>query len=123
ISQLDPDLVYAFVVGSDGLRFVTQYDEFGLKDEIPFTGALEFGDPLLTGPTGEAAEGIISAGIYSPWLENEVNEVFAAEYEKKYEKLPDIFAVGGYDAAQMIDIAVDEVGTDPNELKEVLKGI
>lgn len=123
ISQLDPDLVYAFVVGSDGLRFVTQYDEFGLKDEIPFTGALEFGDPLLTEPTGEAAEGIISAGIYSPWLENEVNEVFAAEYEKKYEKLPDIFAVGGYDAAQMIDIAVDEVGTDPNELKEVLKGI
>ncbi len=124
ISQVNPDFVYAFVVGSDGLRLVSQYDEFGLKDEIPFTGALEFGDPLLTEPTGEAAEGIISAGVYSPWLENEANENFAQAYEKEYDRLPDIFAVGGYDAAQMIDLAVTETGsTSSVEIAEALKGI
>lgn len=124
ISQVNPDFVYAFVVGSDGLRLVSQYDEFGIKDEIPFTGALEFGDPLLTEPTGETAEGIISAGIYSPWLENEVNENFVQAYEEEYDRLPDIFAVGGYDAAQMIDLAVTETGsTSSVEIAEALKGI
>src|SRR5699024_9498616 len=74
--------------------------------------------------TGEAAEGIISAGIYSPWLENDVNEKFAKAYEDEYDKLPDIFAVGGYDAAQMIDLAVEETGsTSSVDLVEALRGI
>lgn len=92
--------------------------------EITFTGALEFGDPLLTEPTGQAAEGIISAGIYSPWLENEVKKRFVEFYEKEYGKLPDIFAVGGYEAAQMIDLAIKETGsTSSVKIAEALKGI
>ncbi len=125
IAKLEPDLVYAFVPGSDGIRLINQYDEFGLKEKIAFTGALEFGDTLLTEPTGKASEGILSAGVYSPWLDNDVNKKFLENYQLKYDnKLPNIFSVGGYDAAQMIDQAVSKTGSiDSKDLVKALSGI
>lgn len=123
-SAENPDLIYAFFTGSDGIRFVTQYKEFGLKGKIPLAGALEFGDELITQPTGEAAEGIITGINYSPYLDNEQNKQFVEAYKAKYGKLPNIFSVEGYDSAAMIDKAVAEAGSVRSEdLIKVLKGI
>lgn len=124
IQQLNPDVVYSFMSGSDAIRFVKQYDSFGLKGKIPFTGSLEFGDVLVTEPTGEASEGIIAGINYSPWLENEVNQKFVDAYKSEYDKLPNIFSVEGFDTAQVIDQAVSEADSlDSDDLVEILKGI
>ncbi|WP_409991442.1 ABC transporter substrate-binding protein [Paranoxybacillus vitaminiphilus] len=123
-SAENPDLIYAFFTGSDGIRFVTQYKEFGLKGQIPLAGTLEFGDELITQPAGEAAEGIITGINYSPYLDNELNKQFVQAYEEKYGKLPNIFSVQGYDSAAIIDKAVTEAGSANSEdLIKVLKGI
>lgn len=124
INRLDPDVVFSFMAGSDAIRFVKQYDSFGLKDNIPFAGTLEFGDVLLTEPTGEAAEGIISGIIYSPWLENEMNETFVEAYQSKYDELPNIFSVGGFDTAHMLDKAISNAkSVESEDLVEALDGI
>ncbi|ATY86569.1 ABC transporter substrate-binding protein [Kyrpidia spormannii] len=124
IAQTKPDVVYSFETGSDGIRFVKQYADFGLKGKIPLTGTLELGDNLILDPAGDAAEGIISGVLYTPWLENNVNQTFVTSYQKKYNKLPNIFAVDGYDAAQVIDLAITKAGsTRSDDLIKVLKGI
>lgn len=119
-----PDLVYAFAAGSDGIRFVQQYKDFGLQGKIPLAGPLEFGDQLIVEPSGDAAEGIISGVPYSPWLENESNKKFVDEFQKKYNKLPNTYAVSGYDSATVIDKAMTKAGSAKSEnLIKVLKGI
>lgn len=124
ISQVKPDLVYTFMTGSDGIRFVQQYSEFGLKGKIPLTGPMEFGDQLIIEPTGDATEGIVSGIMYSPWLENEENKHFVEAYQKKYNKLPNTFSVEGYDSAQVIDKAIEQAGSiETEDLIKVLKGI
>lgn len=124
ISQTNPDVVYAFFTGSDGIRFVKQYSEFGLKGKIPLTGPMEFGDLLIVEPAGDAAEGIVSGIIYSPWIENEENRKFVEGYEKMFNKLPNSFSVQGYDSALIIDKAIKEAGSvDTEALVKVLKGI
>jgi len=124
ISQTNPDVVYAFFAGSDGIRFVQQYSDFGLKGKIPLTGPMEFGDLLIVEPAGEAAEGIVSGIIYSPWIDNEENKKFVEGFEKMFNKLPNTFSVQGYDSAQIIDKAINEAGSvDSEELVKVLKGI
>ena len=124
ISQTNPDVVYAFFTGSDGIRFVQQYSDFGLKGKIPLTGPMEFGDLLIVEPAGEAAEGIVSGIIYSPWIENEENKKFVEGYENMFNKLPNTFSVQGYDSALIIDKAIKEAGSvDTEELIKVLKGI
>lgn len=123
-SQINPDVVYAFFTGSDGIRFVQQYSDFGLKGKIPLTGPMEFGDLLILEPAGDSAEGIVSGIIYSPWIDNESNKQFVEAYQQMYDKLPNTFSVQGYDSALIIDQAIKEAGSvDTEELVKVLKGI
>ena len=59
------DAVYAWYAGTDAVRFVQQYQEFGLKKRIPLYGyAVLTDDPYL--PTmGDAALGIITSCRYA----------------------------------------------------------
>ncbi|WP_409304793.1 ABC transporter substrate-binding protein [Peribacillus sp. SCS-155] len=124
VAQAKPDLVYTFMTGSDGIRFVQQYNDFGLKGKIPLAGPMEFGDQLIIEPTGDATEGIVSGIMYSPWLENDANKKFVDAYKQKYGKLPNTFSVEGYDSAQVIDNAIEEAGSiKSDDLVKVLKGI
>jgi branched-chain amino acid transport system substrate-binding protein len=123
-SSLKPDVIFSFFAGSDGIRYAQQYDEFGLKGKIPAAGSLEFGDLLITEPTGDDTEGFNTGIIYSPWLENDLNKKFVEGYEKKYGKLPHTFSVEGYDSAIVIDKAITEAGSAKTEdVIKALKGI
>jgi len=123
-AQTKPDLVYTFMTGSDGIRFVEQYNDFGLKGKIPLAGPMELGDQLIIEATSDNTEGIYSGIIYSPWLENDQNKQFVEAYKKKYSKLPNTFAVSGYDSAQVIDKAIKKAGSVKSaDLSKVLKGI
>lgn len=125
MGETNPDTVYCFLAGSDAIRFVEQYQSFGLKDRIQLTGAQELGDLLVIQPVGAAAEGIISAVPYSPFDTRErVNADFVESYQQKHDELPNLFSVEGYDAAQTISKAVQETGSTASEdLIGVLEGI
>lgn len=124
MTQTNPQLVFAFLPGNDGISFVKQYKDFGLKGKIPLTATLEFGDELVTQQTGDASEGIISSVWYTPFLDNKVNKDFVDAYKKKYNKLPNAFSVEGYDSAQVIAKAVQQAKSlKSDDLIRGLKGI
>ncbi|GAA4707566.1 ABC transporter substrate-binding protein [Brevibacillus fulvus] len=124
ILQTKPDLVFSFLSGTDAIRFVQQYEQFGVKGKIPLTGTEEFLDPLVTEPTGQAAEGIIGATMYTSSLDNPVNQKFVEAFTQKYNKTPNYFNVQGYDSAQVIAKAIEQAGsTNADDLINVLKEI
>jgi branched-chain amino acid transport system substrate-binding protein len=124
IQDSKPDLVFPFLAGTDAIRFVQQYEQFGLKGKIPLTGTQEFLDPLVTVPAGKAAEGIIGATMYTASVDNATNKKFVEEFTKKYNKTPNYFNVQGYDVAQVISKAVEKAGSTKSEdLIKVLKDI
>lgn len=124
IAKEKPEVVYSFLGGNEGIRLIQQYSDFGLKGQIPLTGSPEFGDMQIITATGDAAEGIVSGVFYTPWLENDENKKFAEAYQKKYNKLPNMFSVAGFDSAKVLDKAVSETGNLKTEdLIKVLKGI
>lgn len=124
IANVKPDFVYAFFAGTDAIRFVQQYEQFGLKGKIPLMGSQEFGDPLVTDPAKQSAEGIITAVMYNYALDNPINKKFVEAFQKKYNKLPNYFNVQGYDTAQVIDLAVQKAGSTKSEdLIKALKDI
>ncbi|MED4602297.1 ABC transporter substrate-binding protein [Paenibacillus validus] len=124
ILNTKPDLVFPFLAGTDAIRFVQQYEQFGVKGKIPLTGTQEFLDPLVTDPAGKAAEGIIGATMYNYSLDNPVNKKFVEDFKKKYNKVPNYFNVQGYDSAQVISKAIEKTGSTKSEdLIKVLKDI
>jgi branched-chain amino acid transport system substrate-binding protein len=96
------DATYAFYGGTDAVRFVQQYDEFGLKRRIPLYGYTAIADDPYLPSMGDAAIGVISSTAYTPALDNKANQAFVAAYRKKYGELPSHYSEYGYVAGKMI---------------------
>jgi branched-chain amino acid transport system substrate-binding protein len=104
----DADVVATAIFAADSLRFVKQYDEFGLKEKIPLAGkALTWEDVLPA--QGDAAIGVISVSHYTAAVDNPENKRFIEAFEAKYKKPVAGFAEQGYVGAQMIAKALEAV--------------
>src|SRR4029079_3337112 len=64
--------------------------------------------PLLK-QQGTAANGVFTAMNYSPDLDNPANRHFVSDYQKTYSSIPSAYAVASYDAAMVIDKAIEGV--------------
>lgn len=118
LSQLqseDPDAVYIFYPGGMGINFIRQYEQAGLKETTPLFGpAFSFSQDLLPA-VGEAAMGVRNTSQWSPDLDNEVNARFVEGFEERYDRLPSLYASQGYDAALLIDSALNITGGDVSD--------
>jgi branched-chain amino acid transport system substrate-binding protein len=61
---------------------------------------------------GEAALGVFTSMNYSPDLDNELNTAFVADYEAKTGAKPTTYAMATYDAAKVLDMAVEKAGDE-----------
>ena len=88
------------------------------------------GQDELTGVTaiksmGDLATGIITAAIYDYSHKSPMNEKFVKEYTAAYDRVPDIYSIGGYDGAQLIYKALEKTGgkADGESLIAAAKGM
>jgi branched-chain amino acid transport system substrate-binding protein len=118
IASLKPDAVYVFFAGGGAAKFVRDYAAAGLKDSIPLYSSGFLTDGTLAA-MGGAGEGLITALHYADGLDNEVDNAFRKKYEAKYGMLPDVYAVQGYDAAQLLHAGLQAVGGDMSKKDEM----
>ena len=100
IAALKPDGVFAFFAGAGALKFVKDYAAAGLKS-IPLMGPGFLTDGVLKAQ-GEAAEGVLTTLHYADALDTPENKSFRAAYAKAFGKEADVYAVQGYDSAQLL---------------------
>ncbi|MEZ5856283.1 MAG: ABC transporter substrate-binding protein [Hyphomicrobiaceae bacterium] len=106
IAGLDVEYVGAFFAGGGAVQFVKDYKAAGIKVPLVGSGFLTEG---VLGPQGAAAEGIETALHYGDGLDNAKNTAFRAAFKKKTGRDADVYAVQGYDAAQLLAIGLDAV--------------
>lgn len=94
------DGVFMFLPGGMGISFMKQYAQSGVK--IPVMGpGFSFSQDVL-GAIGDAALGTKNSGQWSHDLDNPANKTFVEAFRTAYNRLPSIYAMQGYDAAQLI---------------------
>ncbi|TQM01636.1 ABC transporter substrate-binding protein [Pseudonocardia kunmingensis] len=103
---------YAFFAGAESVRFVQQYKEFGLDETIPLYGFGSLTSSDVLSAIGPPAVGVTTVLHYTPQLDNEANGAFVAAYEAKTSRLPSVYSVQSWDAAQLIDLALASSGGD-----------
>ncbi len=118
IASLRPDAVYVFFAGGGAVKFVTDYVAAGLKERTPL-----YSSGFLTEGTldamGGAGEGLITALHYADGLENARDKAFREGYRARYPMVPDVYAVQGYDAAQLLHAGLEAVGGDLSKKAEL----
>jgi len=117
IAATRPDAVFAFFAGGGAVKFVKDYAAAGLRSGIPL-----YGTGFLTDGTLEAqaadAEGLLTTLHYADSLNTPRDNAFRLAYAKAYKLQPDVYAVQGYDAAQMLAIGLAAVKGDVGKKAE-----
>jgi len=104
------------------VKFVKDYAAAGLKNTIPLYGAGFITDGTLEAQ-GADAEGLLTTLHYGDGLDVPKDKVFRAAYAKAYGAQPDVYAVQGYDAAQMLAIGLNAAKGDVSKKAEIAKAI
>ena len=111
IGQIKPnvDAVFAAFAGGNGIKFLKQYNEYGLKGKIPVLGAMTTVDEGVLKSMGDEALGVVSSGWYTAGLNNPDNKKFVAAMNRDYQQDPGYYSMGAYGAALMLEQALKEV--------------
>ena len=118
IAATKPDAVYTFFAGGGAVKFVKDYAGAGLKKSIPLYGAGFITDGTLEAQ-GDAADGLFTTLHYADSLGRPRDNAFRLAYAKAYKLQPDVYAVQGYDAAQMLAIGLNAVKGDVSKKAEI----
>ena len=117
IAATKPDAVYTFFAGAGAVKFVKDYAAAGLKKAIPLYGAGFITDGTLDAQ-GDAAEGMYTTLHYADSLGTARDNAFRLAYAKSFKMQPDVYAVQGYDAAQVLAIGLKAVKGDLSKKAE-----
>lgn len=107
-----PGAVFSFYAGGAAIDYAKQYSQFGLGGTTPLYAPGFLTEGGVLDAQGDAALGIRTSMNYSPDLDNATNKEFVAAYEKEFERTPTAYAVYSYDAAAILDKAIEEAGDD-----------
>lgn len=119
IAALKPEIVYAFFAGGGAVKFVKDYAAAGLNKTIPLFAAGFLTDGTLEAQ-GEAAQGILTALHYADNLNTPRDNAFRLNYAKTFKLQPDVYAVQGYDAAQLLAAGLNAVKGDVSKKNELI---
>ena len=117
IAAAKPDAVFAFFAGGGAVKFVKDYAAAGLNKTTPLYGSGFLTDGTLDAQ-GEAAQGLLTTLHYADNLDLPKDKSFRVAYAKAFKLQPDVYAVQGYDAAQILRVGLDAVKGDVSKKAE-----
>ncbi|MGH3360054.1 MAG: ABC transporter substrate-binding protein [Nocardioidaceae bacterium] len=112
LEKSDAAAVFTFYAGGPAVEFVKQYEQFGLADKVAHYSAGFLTEGGVLDAQGPSADGTFTAMNYNHDLENETNAQFVKAYEAAYDTKPTTYAMASYDAAQVLDKAIEASGDE-----------
>jgi branched-chain amino acid transport system substrate-binding protein len=111
IAQLKTNVDGLFIgfAGSNGFRYLRQFNEYGLRGKINVVGGMTALDEAVLRNMGDEALGILTACWYSAELDNPVNRKFAPAFRAEAKYDPGFYAAATYTDAAVLEAALTAV--------------
>jgi branched-chain amino acid transport system substrate-binding protein len=103
------DAIYLGFAGSNGFRYLRQFNEYGLKGKIAPVGGMTALDEAVLRNMGDEALGIVTACWYSAEIDNPINRKFAEEFRKAWKYDPGFYAAATYTEAAVLDQTLQKI--------------
>ncbi len=123
VQAAKPDAIYVFYPGGMGVNFIKQYQQAGLLGKLPVLSTSTVDGTTLPA-LKELAVGAVTGSPYSPDLDNPQNKRFVADFQKKYNRVPSLYAAQSYDAAMLLNAALTKTGgkaDNPEALRAAIR--
>ena len=103
------DAIFLGFAGSNGFRFIRQFNEYGLKGKLAIVGGMTAIDESVLRNMGDEALGIQTACWYSAELSNPINARFAPAFRKAFGYDPGFYAAATYTNGSVLEAALNAV--------------
>ncbi len=119
-----PNVIYTSVAGNDTVRLFTQMDEYGVNKGVTIVGASGTVTSQNIGAIGKSANGFVTGVGYSPKLDNPANKKFVADFQKAYNKLPDLYGADSYGLLYFYKAAVEKAkSTETDKVRTAMNDL
>jgi branched-chain amino acid transport system substrate-binding protein len=125
LAQIKPDVdaIYMGFAGSNPLRFLRQFNDFGLKRKIAVLGNTTSTDEGILKVMGNEAVGVYTGGWYAAGLDTPDNRKFVAGINAAYKHDPGFYTAGPYTALLIIEEALKSTGGRTDDAAAFLKAM
>ena len=109
--------------GGNAIRFLQQWEEFGLKGKYPLYGLCAVTDEAILKSMGDEAEGLITVLHWSAVLQTPEAQALVKKFKAEYKDAPGYRAEAGYVTGQIIAKALENIGGRPVDGKELIDAL
>ena len=121
--KTDIDAIYMGFAGSNPLRFLKQFNDYGLKGKVAVLGNTTSTDEGILKVMGDEAVGVVTAGWYAAGLDTPDNKKFVAGINAAYQHDPGFYTAGPYTALLIIEEALKATGGKTDNAAAFLKAM
>jgi branched-chain amino acid transport system substrate-binding protein len=107
--KTDIDAVFLGFAGSNGFRYLRQYNEYGLMGKVKPIGGMTALDEAVLRNMGDEALGIITSCWYSAEIDNPINRKFAASFRSQWKYDPGFYAAATYTEAAVLEATLNKI--------------
>ncbi|MFH0843408.1 MAG: ABC transporter substrate-binding protein [Bacteroidota bacterium] len=118
IKKINPDAILIWGNAKESGLIVKQIRELGMTQ--PLYGSDRMVNPEFFEYAGKYAENVITTCQYNPAANDPKLKAFQANYYKRFEMEPNVFAAHSYDAINMIIEAINKVGLNRALIRDIL---
>lgn len=124
LGQLNEDVDGVVVAqsGSSAISFLQQWQDFGLKGELPLYGLAAISDESILKEMGDEAVGMFTTLHWSAALETDAAQTFVEDFQSKFDYEPGYRAEAGYVTGQVIVSALENSDGGFDDAAELAEG-
>ena len=120
------DAVFLGFAGSNGFRYLRQFNEYGMRGKVQVVGGMTALDESVLRNMGDEALGIVTSCWYSAEANNPLNQKFAAAFRKEFKYDPGFYAAATYVNGAVLETALTAINgkvEDKVALMKALRGV
>jgi branched-chain amino acid transport system substrate-binding protein len=115
------DGIFLGFAGSNGFRFLRQFNEYGLKVK-PIGGMTALDEAVLRN-MGDEALGIVTSCWYSAEIDNPINQKFANAFRSQWKYDPGFYAAATYTEAAVLEATLNQVKGNVEDKPVFMKAV
>jgi branched-chain amino acid transport system substrate-binding protein len=103
------DGLFLGFAGSNGFRYLRQFNEYGLKGKLAPVGGMTALDEAVLRNMGDEALGIVTSCWYSAEIDNPINKKFTDAFRAEWKYDPGFYAAATYTEAAVLEATLNAI--------------
>lgn len=117
------DAIFLGFAGSNGFRYLRQFNEYGLMGKVKPIGGMTALDEAVLRNMGDEALNIVTSCWYSAEIATPINQKFADAFRKQWKYDPGFYAAATYTEAAVLEATLNQIKGNVEDKQAFMKAV